>query len=105
MRDQPAKTRSKLPSKRTSQLQMIKPVDRMNMKAELSMVLKHIERDVRACVALRPDLAVKIRQILRLFAIDGKYDVALPQTGLLGRRAGRNATHDQVPADIVRVDS
>jgi hypothetical protein len=44
--------------KRTLQLQLIEPIDRMNLKASSLMVLQHLQRDVGASVTLRPDLAV-----------------------------------------------
>ena len=45
------------------------------------VVLEHIERHIRAGGALGPDLAVKVGQAFRRFAVDADDNVAAPQPG------------------------
>src|SRR5262249_13767971 len=70
-------------SERRFHLQMIEAVDRLDVEALHLAFLQHIKRDAGARAPLRPHLAVKVGQILRLFAIDAHDDIAAFDAGLL----------------------
>src|SRR5258708_27771128 len=89
------------PSKAAFQSQVIHPVDRMNLDAMAFVVLEHIERHIRAGGALGPDLAVKVGQAFRRFAVDADDNVAAPHPGFFGGTVGGDAAYHQMPADVV----
>src|SRR5258708_23174966 len=85
------------PSKAAFQSQVIHPVDRMNLDAMAFVVLEHVERDIRAGGALGPDLAVKVGQAFRGFAVDADDNVAAPHPGLFGGALRRDTPFPPTP--------
>src|SRR5262249_57395601 len=79
-------------SERRFHLQMIEAVDRFDVEALHLAVLQHIKRDAGARAPLRPHLAVKVGQILRLFAIDPDDDIAAFHARLLLPTLRRHAS-------------
>src|SRR5262249_54161625 len=92
-------------SERRFQLQMIEAVDRLDVEALHLAILQHIKRDAGARAPLRPHLAVKVSQILRLFAIDADDDIAAFDAGLLRRTIRRHAADEQPPPQLIGVET
>src|SRR5262249_37449608 len=90
---------------RRFKLQMIEAVDRLHIEALHLAILQHVKRDAHTCAPLRPDLAVKVSQILRLFAIDRDNDVATLESRLLRRAAPGHPADEQPPPQLVGIEA
>ncbi len=69
---------------------MIEAVDRLDVEAPYLPVLQNVKGDGDARAPLRPDLTVKVGQILRLLAIDADDDIAALDARLLCRTVRRH---------------
>src|SRR5262249_19607257 len=76
---------------------MVQAVDRLHFEAPHLAFLQHVERDSGPCAPLRPDLAIKIGQALRLLALDTDDHIAALDAGPLRRTARRHATDNSRP--------
>src|SRR5262249_39110299 len=89
---------------RRFQLEMVEAVDRFDVEALHLAVLQHVKRNAGARAPLRPDLAVKVGQILRLFAVDADDDVAPFYSRLLRPTIRRHPPDEQPPAQPIGVE-
>src|SRR6516162_5083085 len=80
---------------------MIEAIDRLHVEALHLAILQHVKGDADACAPLCPHLAVKVGQILRLFAIDRDDDVATLDSRLL-RRAVMGRPSQGRPGPVLR---
>src|SRR5262249_34687447 len=84
---------------------MVEAVYRLYVEALHPAVLPHIQGNAWARAPLRPDLAVKVGQILRLFAIDADDDIAAFDARLLRRTIRRHPADEQPPAQLIGVET
>src|SRR4029077_20545766 len=90
---------------RRFKLQMIEAVDRLHIEAFHLAILQHVKRDAGDCAPLRPDLAVKVGQILRLFAIDADNEVATLDSRLSRGAFGGHPAEEQPPSQLRGVEA
>src|SRR5260370_1354747 len=84
---------------------MMEAVDRLHIEPFHLAILQHVKRDADACAPLRPDLAVKVGQILRFFAIDADNNVATLDSRLLRRAFGGHSGDEQPPSQLFGVEA
>src|SRR5262245_55984627 len=84
---------------------MVEAIDRPDIDAINPVILQHVERNVGASAALRPELAIEIGEILGLLALDANDHIAPLDAGLLGRTAWADPADEEPPVQLVGIDS